>query len=73
MADRYIFTPPNEIIPMVEDLRVVAGIDTNDLQRLRELQTQQTGFLTDERLAQLVEECIDDEPKEVRYSTPSRI
>jgi hypothetical protein len=61
MADRYIFTPPNAIFPMVEDLRVVAEIDTENLQRLGELLTKQTGFLTDDRLVQLVGACVDDE------------
>lgn len=61
MADRYIFTPPGAIIPMVEALRVVASIETANLERLADLLVQQTGFLTDEKLAKLVAECVDDE------------
>jgi hypothetical protein len=44
MADRYIFIPPNSILPMVQDLRIVADIELARLQKIGELLAQQTGF-----------------------------
>lgn len=61
MADRYFFTPPSAVFPMVEDMRAVANVATEDIERLGELLAQQTGFLTDENLATFVAECIADE------------
>lgn len=68
MADRMIVVSPDELMggnfvppQMVNDLLGVSSIDAVQIEKLSEALQAETGFLTEERLTEIVAEHIQDE------------